>query len=356
MAEPKFEPKTGQIDYTHIRWAPVVNCVVESGGKILLVQRSKDMRLYPSYWNGISGFLDDNKSLEEKVREELREELDIQAEHIMSITLGQIFDQDAPEYNKTWIVHPVLVKVNKAEVWLDWEADKYKWVTVTEARQMDLLPGFELVLDKLFGKAVKINPPADDIRRFQAELPQINTFYWMYRQLYAFFQENKENRNFNRTYGVFIYTLLKVYGDSCVMSCSKFFDRTKGSVRVNDIINNIASLGFDASKLSSEHKRLFDIYTKHKIYRDKVVAHMDNKVDAFPKTVDSISQHSFANLPEEFGEFLNDLESFVNEVECTLFGVENNYKPGQRYRVYPMAVVGMNSFKELILKDINFTF
>lgn len=150
MAEPKFDPKPGQVDYTHIRWAPVVNCVVENGGKILLVRRSKDMRLYPGFWNGVSGFLDDNKGLEEKVREELREELSIQAEDITSITLGQIFDQDAPEYNKTWIVHPVLVAVKETAIQLDWEAERYMWVTIEETKQMDLLPGFGLVLDALF--------------------------------------------------------------------------------------------------------------------------------------------------------------------------------------------------------------
>lgn len=150
MSEQKFEPKPGQVDYTSIRWAPVVNCVLECEGKILLVKRNGGMRLYPGFWNGVSGFLDDNKSLEEKVREELREELGVQSTDILSITLGQIFDQEAPEYNKTWIVHPVLVTVNQTSVQLDWEAEKYKWVTVAEARQMDLLPGFDLVLDTLF--------------------------------------------------------------------------------------------------------------------------------------------------------------------------------------------------------------
>lgn len=108
------------------------------------------MRLYPGFWNGVSGFLDDNKGLEEKVREELREELSIQAEDITSITLGQIFDQDAPEYNKTWIVHPVLVAVKETAIQLDWEAERYMWVTIEETKQMDLLPGFGLVLDALF--------------------------------------------------------------------------------------------------------------------------------------------------------------------------------------------------------------
>lgn len=53
MPQPEFKPRPGQVDYTHARFAPVVNCVVKYGERILLVPRSKDLKLYPEYWNGI---------------------------------------------------------------------------------------------------------------------------------------------------------------------------------------------------------------------------------------------------------------------------------------------------------------
>ena len=77
MAQPKFIPAKGQVDYTNIRYCPVTNCVVKHKDKILLVKRSNDLNLYPGFWNGISGFLDDNKIVEDKVKEELFEELNI---------------------------------------------------------------------------------------------------------------------------------------------------------------------------------------------------------------------------------------------------------------------------------------
>jgi len=88
----------------------VVNCVLRHKGRILLVRRSNDLNFYPGYWNGISGFLDDHCSLEEKVAAEIREELGIPKSKIKRIQLGQIFDQGEPKYKKTWIVHPVLVE------------------------------------------------------------------------------------------------------------------------------------------------------------------------------------------------------------------------------------------------------
>lgn len=149
MPEPKFVPRPDQTDFTNIRWCPVINCVVKYGDKFLIVQRSSGMRLYPRHWNGISGFLDDDKDLEQKVREELREELGIQERNITSITSGEIFHQHAPELKKTWIVHPVLVEVDSDQITLDWEAQKYEWIALEDVKNFKLLPGFDTVVEKV---------------------------------------------------------------------------------------------------------------------------------------------------------------------------------------------------------------
>lgn len=145
----KFKPEPGQIDFSKARWAPVINCVLKHKGKILVVERSKDLNFYPGYWNGISGFLDDQRSLGQKVRDELKEELGISGKDIVSIKLGKIFDQEEPKYKKTWIVHPVLVKVATDKVSLDWEARDYKWLKISEVKKLKLLPGFEKVLESI---------------------------------------------------------------------------------------------------------------------------------------------------------------------------------------------------------------
>lgn len=148
----KFHPKRGQVDYTHARFAPVINCVVQNGNKFLIVKRNSAMRLYPGYWNGIAGFLDDRKSFEEKVKEELREEAGIKARDILSIKLGEIFDLDDPKYRKTWIVHPVLVKVKTKRITLDWEAEDYRWILPREIKRFNTTPNFKKVLKTFFRK------------------------------------------------------------------------------------------------------------------------------------------------------------------------------------------------------------
>jgi 8-oxo-dGTP pyrophosphatase MutT (NUDIX family) len=150
MTEPVFVPKEGQIDYTNIKEAPVINCVVFHGEKMLLIKRAAGLRFYPNYWNGISGFLDDEKSLEEKVAEELKEEAGFNKENILSIEPKGTLTQEAPEYDKVWIVHPVRVEVNTGAVTLDWEGAEYKWVTPEEAKDLNLLPGFDETLLRIY--------------------------------------------------------------------------------------------------------------------------------------------------------------------------------------------------------------
>ena len=152
MPKEKFKAKPGQVDYSNARWAPIINCVLRHNGKILLLRRSSNLRFYPGFWNGVSGFLDDHKSLKEKVTEEIFEELGLPKSRIKKIVLGEIFDQEAPKYKKTWIVHPILVEVDGGKIKLDWESRDFKWVALVEAKKMKLLPGFGEVLERVAGK------------------------------------------------------------------------------------------------------------------------------------------------------------------------------------------------------------
>ncbi|MFA5129440.1 MAG: NUDIX domain-containing protein [Patescibacteria group bacterium] len=149
MKQSAFKPRPGQTDYSKARWAPVMNCVLMYQGKILVVQRSKKLNFYPGHWNGISGFLDDQKSLNEKVEEEVWEETGITKNKIKRIHLGEIFDQEAPKYKKTWVVHPVLVEVSTDDIKLDWEAEAYQWVTLNQVKKLKILPGFDQVMKRL---------------------------------------------------------------------------------------------------------------------------------------------------------------------------------------------------------------
>ena len=145
-----FKPKPGQVDYTNIRWAPVINCVVKHGDKILIVKRNSKMKFYPGWWNGLGGFLDDDQSIEEKVKEEIWEEIGIKESDIISIKLGEIFDFDDPELKKTWIIHPVLAEVKTDKVSIDWEAEDYRWIKPAELADFEITPSFKRIVESFF--------------------------------------------------------------------------------------------------------------------------------------------------------------------------------------------------------------
>lgn len=139
-----------QIDYSHARWVPIINCVVKQGGDILLVRRSRQLKHFPGLWNGISGFLDDHRDMREKAEEELEEETGIKPSQIIEIKPGSVFDYESEHYKKIWITHPILVMVNTSTVMLNWEADDSCWVKPREALSFELVPGFDRVLTTLW--------------------------------------------------------------------------------------------------------------------------------------------------------------------------------------------------------------
>ena len=150
MKKETFTPKKGQVDYTKIRYAPVINCLLRYKGKILIMKRNRGLRFYPNCWNGVSGFLDDSKSVREKVLEEIREELGISSHMVGKIRIGPIFHQESKKYNKTWIVHPILVEMNTDKIKnIDWEARGFAWIEPKDIRKRKLLPGFLAVLSAL---------------------------------------------------------------------------------------------------------------------------------------------------------------------------------------------------------------
>jgi 8-oxo-dGTP diphosphatase len=150
-AEPVFVPRAGQVDYTHIRYAPVLNAVVVCRGKVLLLQRSSGMRSYPNHWCGISGYLDDHRSVEDKARQEMLEEVGITADRIHSMQRGTVLLQEAPDYGKSWLVVPILVRVGDRRYRLDWESQAADWFTMAEAMEVPLLPGFDAVITRYRG-------------------------------------------------------------------------------------------------------------------------------------------------------------------------------------------------------------
>jgi isopentenyldiphosphate isomerase len=133
--------KDGRIDYTTARKAPVLTIFIRFNKKILLLKRSQEVLTYKGKWNTVAGYLDQLRPLDEKVKEELSEELGFNEKDITSYYLGSTYSFDDEEIQKTWVIFPVLVDLNdKPKIVLDWEHTDYKWIYPEEIDQYDTVP------------------------------------------------------------------------------------------------------------------------------------------------------------------------------------------------------------------------
>lgn len=67
----------------------------------------------------------------------------------MNIELRGIFNQQAPDMLKTWVVHAVKVEIKTDQITLDEEASEYEWIDIKHGLRDDnnMLPGFVDVMD-----------------------------------------------------------------------------------------------------------------------------------------------------------------------------------------------------------------
>lgn len=143
---PKFND--GRINYSHARVCPVVNCVVRCGEMVLLTRRGEDVIAYPNTVNGISGFIDEIKSLEDIVYQELSEEVGLSKLAVKELRIFPEIIQTDDDINREWHVHSALAIVDDMfEPKINWENKEAVWMTIKEANSQELMWGFREVLD-----------------------------------------------------------------------------------------------------------------------------------------------------------------------------------------------------------------
>jgi isopentenyldiphosphate isomerase len=145
---PKF--KDERINYSNSDTAPVITVFLRYRDRILLLKRSNKVLTYKGKWNAIAGYLDEIKSIREKVLEETKEEIGIREDNISSFFIGESYKFKDEKISKTWIIYPVVVELkNEPEIKLDWEHTEYKWIKSEELDNFDTVPHLNQSLKKV---------------------------------------------------------------------------------------------------------------------------------------------------------------------------------------------------------------
>jgi len=146
---PRFND--GRINYKNANTALVLSCFIQVGNEILLLKRSDKVATYKELWGTVAGYIDEFKTLKEKVLEELKEELNIDKEQLNDFKYGENYEF-TDKNNKTWIVYPVLVSLNKKpEIKLNWEWEHlvYQWILPIKIKEFDIVPNIDESLSRI---------------------------------------------------------------------------------------------------------------------------------------------------------------------------------------------------------------
>ncbi|HII64276.1 TPA: NUDIX hydrolase [Candidatus Woesearchaeota archaeon] len=125
----------------------VVTGIVRNGdGRILLLRKSMNDRIYPGKWSFCSGYVKEFEAAEDTVLREIEEETGLKGAIERKGNLVEVIDG---EKQRHWIVACYLCTVPSDEVRLCHENTEFRWVLPEDIAQFDLVPGLEKDLKAL---------------------------------------------------------------------------------------------------------------------------------------------------------------------------------------------------------------
>ncbi len=132
----------------------VVTCLLEHGGKILLFKRSNLVGTYRGLWGGVAGYVEELQDPYETAIKEIKMEAGIEIDALELVRKGDPieFSDTYDGHRYDWIVYPFLFHIESKEfVQVDWEHEEYRWVSPSEVKKFETVPGFDEVVSQLLG-------------------------------------------------------------------------------------------------------------------------------------------------------------------------------------------------------------
>jgi PncC family amidohydrolase len=124
----------------HIEQREVVTSFVECEGKVALLRRSAKVGTYQGRWAGVSGYLEEGRTLLQQALLEMEEEIGLKAEEVELVKEGGEVEALDMELHRRWIVHPFHFKIKQRELAIDWEHTELRWVLPSEIAQYETVP------------------------------------------------------------------------------------------------------------------------------------------------------------------------------------------------------------------------
>ncbi|NPV51446.1 MAG: NUDIX domain-containing protein [Candidatus Methanofastidiosum sp.] len=126
----------------------IVTSFLFKDGKILLLKRSNKVGTFRGKWAGVSGFIEDENSLEAALRE-IKEETGVDSKYLELLKIGIPFDIQDIVNDTIWSINPFLFLFKGDEINIDWEHDTFEWIYPNEMDNYDTVTDLKKTLFNL---------------------------------------------------------------------------------------------------------------------------------------------------------------------------------------------------------------
>ena len=126
----------------------IVTSFLFKDGKILLLKRSNKVGTFRGKWAGVSGFIEDETSLEAALRE-IKEETGVDSKYLELLKIGIPFDIQDNVNDTIWSINPFLFLFKGDKINIDWEHDTFEWIYPNEMDNYDTVTNLKKTLFNL---------------------------------------------------------------------------------------------------------------------------------------------------------------------------------------------------------------
>jgi len=118
-----------------------VTIFLQSGDEILILLRSERVSTYPGRWAGISGSIDENKTVDEQALTEIEEETGLTKDNIELIKKGESLVLVDENLSLRKVIYPYLFHVvDRSKIRINWEHQKMKWIKPEDIDNYETMP------------------------------------------------------------------------------------------------------------------------------------------------------------------------------------------------------------------------
>jgi predicted aconitase with swiveling domain len=136
---------SGSLEMPDVHRQAAVTSFLLNRDKVLILKRSDKVGTHKGKWAGVSGYLEDDESPEDRSKQEILEETGIANPLLLRSGEPVLARGD----DTVWEIHPFLYKVDTRDVAIDWEHVEYKWVSPEDVTDYGSVSRLKRVLDSV---------------------------------------------------------------------------------------------------------------------------------------------------------------------------------------------------------------